>query len=85
MSEKKVVLTLMRVYKKTVTVDVSDSRFDGLTDEEIQDILIEEGLRDDEEVVGELFANASLEEFDNVEGDRYDIYKDGEQTFGGHL
>ena len=84
MAEKKIILTLQRVYKKEIEVDVSDSRFDGMSDEEIADILMNEDIID-EDIIGNLFADASFDEFDNVEGDRYDIYEGNRQVYGGHL
>ena len=84
MAEKKIVLTLQRVYKKEIEIEVDSEQFEGLSNEEIVDKLCDgEGI--DETEIDNSFADASFYEFDNVEGDRYYIYEDGKNIYGGHL
>ena len=87
--KKQVVLTLKRFYFKEVEIVVDDELIKGKTDEEISDFLIEDYPYEEEE---ELFKNSELEELEinsngaiNEDTDRFDIYEDNEQTYGGHL
>lgn len=87
--KKQVIVTLTKVYKREVEREVSAELIEGMTDEEIQTFLMEEWDEVDLDDEG-VFENVELieipfEESPYVYTDRYDIYEDGKQVYGGHL
>jgi len=84
-------VTLTRLYKKEVVVEVNNEKFANMTEEEIADALMNNCEVDDED---KLFEKAELQQIDfneevmgiDADTDRYDIYnEEGEQIYGGHL
>ena len=87
--KKKTTVTLKRFYFKEVEIEIDTNFLNGKTDEEIADFLMEDYPYEEEE---ELFENAELEELEidsngviEEDTDRFDIYENGEQVYGGHL
>jgi len=85
----KTTVTLKRFYFKEVEIEVDNELLRGMDCEQISTFLVEEHCIEKEE---SLFEDAKLEELEvNNEGkiyedtDRYDIYEDGKQVYGGHL
>ena len=91
--KKQVIVTLTKVYKREVEREVSAELIEGMTDEEIQTFLIEEWDEvdlDDDGSKWKNFEYVELEEISSVvspyvDTDRFDIYEDGKQVYGGHL
>jgi len=82
-------VTLTRVYKKVVTIEVDEKLLEGKTEEEIGEFLFgyefgnEDALFEKAEYQQISFNEDSLEEADT---DRFDIYnKKGKQIYGGHM
>lgn len=81
-------VTLTKVFKKEVTIEIDQNLLKGKNEEEIVDFLREEYRYDDS-----LFENAELIELEftensinNVDTDRFDIVNEnGEHIYGGHL
>jgi|TARA_R110000772_G_scaffold57163_1_gene129666 hypothetical protein len=87
--KKKVTVTLTRVYMKEVEIEINNDLIKGMTDEEIATFLMEEYSFEEED---ELFDKAELEMVSHdedslatVDTDRFDIYEDDKQVYGGHL
>jgi len=87
----KTIVTLKRFYFKRIEIEIDNNLLEGKTEEEIATFLIEEYPFGEEEEE-RLFNKAKLEglEIDstgiiNEDTDRYDIYEDGKQVYGGHL
>lgn len=87
--EQKVTVTLKRFYFKEVEMEIDNELIKGMSHEEIATYLIEEHRYDNED---ELFDKAELDDLEiDGEGviyedtDRYDIYEDNNQVYGGHL
>jgi hypothetical protein len=85
----KTIITLKRFYSKKVEIKIDPSLLKGKTEEQIVRYLREEYPYEEED---ELFEKAKLEtlELDHnnrilTDTDRYDIYENGEQVYGGHL
>ena len=94
--EQKVTVTLKRFYFKEVEMEIDNELIKGMSHEEIATYLIEEHRYDNED---ELFDKAELDDLVvshsslEIDGegvihedtDRYDIYEDNNQVYGGHL
>jgi hypothetical protein len=82
----KAIVTLTRMYKKEVEIEVEPNLIKGMSDEEIATFLMEEH---DYTMEDDLFELAEFEQvaFDDiVDTDRYDIYNEnGKNVYGGHL
>lgn len=82
-------LTYTKLYKKTVVAEINLSEFpEGITDEQIDEVLYFKDLPQPD------FDGVEAEEIEHpdrhgyiegVDEDRYDIYRDGKKTYGGHL
>ena len=79
-------VTLTRVFKKEVVIEVNKDLLKGMNEEQIHDFLIEEYDFGNE---NELFESAELVEISyigEVDTDRFDIEDDnGKVVYGGHL
>ena len=83
-------VTLTRVFKKEVTIEISKDLLKGMNEEQIQTFLMEEYEREDED---KLFENAELVQIDfdeyslnEADTDRFDIEDDnGTHIYGGHI
>ena len=84
--KKKVVVKMYQKLVKEVEVEVDASLVEGKTNEEIQDLL-ESGSFINDEDLNNLFDKAELETLDSSseQEDRYDIYENDTQVYGGHL
>lgn len=87
--EQKVTVTLKRFYFKEVEIEIDNELLKGMSHEEIATYLMEEHRYDNED---ELFNKAELDDLEIDAGgviyedtDRYDIYEDDNQVYGGHL
>jgi len=87
--EQKVTVTLKRFYFKEVEIEIDNELLKGMGHEEIATYLMEEHRYDNED---ELFDKAELDDLEIDAGgvihedtDRYDIYEDDKQVYGGHL
>jgi hypothetical protein len=85
--KKEIIVTLTRVFKKEVEITIPTELVKGMTDEEIQYYLQDEH---DYDYIEEQFEHAESidiphDEAIYVDTDRFDIYEDGKQTYGGHL
>ncbi len=87
--EQKVTVTLKRFYFKEVEIEIDNELLKGMSHEEIATYLMEEHRYDNED---ELFDKAELDDLEIDAGgvihedtDRYDIYEDDNQVYGGHL
>tara|TARA_R100000988_G_scaffold103024_1_gene80421 strand:+ start:316 stop:582 length:267 start_codon:yes stop_codon:yes gene_type:complete len=87
--EQKVTVTLKRFYFKEVEIEIDNELLKGMSHEEIATYLMEEHRYDNED---ELFDKAELDDLEIDAGgvihedtDRYDIYEDNNQVYGGHL
>jgi hypothetical protein len=87
----KATLTLKRFYFKEVELEISQEILKNKTEEEIANLLTEDIPVDSEEI-DNLFKQAEMYDLEiDHEGkiyedtDRYDIYDNGEQVYGGHL
>jgi hypothetical protein len=87
--EQKVTVTLKRFYFKEVEIEIDNELLKGMSHEEIATYLMEEHSYDNED---ELFDKAELDDLEIDTGgvihedtDRYDIYEDDNQVYGGHL
>ena len=87
--EQKVIVTLKRFYFKEVEIEIDNELLKGMSHEEIATYLMEEHRYDNED---ELFDKAELDDLEIDAGgvidedtDRYDIYEDDKQVYGGHL
>jgi len=87
--EQKVTVTLKRFYFKEVEIEIDNELLKGMSHEEIATYLMEEHRYDNED---ELFDKAELDDLEIDAGgvidedtDRYDIYEDDKQVYGGHL
>tara|TARA_Y100000004_G_C8870694_1_gene393148 strand:- start:189 stop:458 length:270 start_codon:yes stop_codon:yes gene_type:complete len=87
---QKVTVTLKRFYFKEVKIEVNNELLKGMNHEEISDYLIEEWSHHYDEDA--LFDKAELDDLEvdiggtiQEDTDRYDIYENGKQVFGGHL
>jgi len=83
-------VTLKRFYFKEVEIEIDNELLKGMNHEEISDYLIEKWSHHYDEDA--LFDKAELDDLEvDVGGtiqedtDRYDIYENGKQVFGGHL
>jgi len=85
----KTTITLKRFYFKEVEIEVDNKLLEGMDDEEISDFLIEEYSpqchEDDFNKVE--YQHLEIDHKDKIQEDtdRYDIYRNGKQVFGGHL
>ena len=83
-------VTLTRVFKKEVVIEINKELLKGMDEEQIHDFLMEEYDYEDED---KLFENAELVQIDfnedslhEADTDRFDIEDDnGENIYGGHL
>lgn len=87
--EHKVTVTLKRFYFKEVEIEIDNELLKGMSHEEIATYLMEEHRYNNED---ELFDKAELDDLEIDAGgvihedtDRYDIYEDNNQVYGGHL
>lgn len=81
----KATVTIYRYYYKTVEIEIDKDTTNGLTPEEIAEKLIDGAIVFDEELVHEAPLE-SLNDFEDIETDRYDIYdQKDKQIYGGHL
>ena len=87
--EQKVTVTLKRFYFKEVEIEIDNELLKGMSHEEIATYLTEEHRYNNED---ELFNKAELDDLEIDAGgvihedtDRYDIYEDDNQVYGGHL
>ena len=87
--KQKVTVTLKRFYFKEVEIEIDNELLKGMSHEEIATYLMEEHSYDNED---ELFDKAELDDLEIDAGgvihedtDRYDIYEDDNQVYGGHL
>lgn len=87
--KKEIIVTLTRVFKKEVEITIPTELVKGMTDEEIQVFLSEEYDYPTEE---DYFDSAELEhilhredDLADADTDRFDIYENGRNTYGGHL
>tara|TARA_R110000751_G_scaffold6143_3_gene26671 strand:+ start:914 stop:1198 length:285 start_codon:yes stop_codon:yes gene_type:complete len=93
--KQKVTVTLKRFYFKEVEMEIDNELIKGMSHEEIATYLMEEHPYDTED---ELFDKAELDDLEidltlgSFEGgviredtDRYDIYENDKQIYGGHL
>ena len=87
--EQKVTVTLKRFYFKEVEIEIDNELLKGMSHEEIATYLMEEHRYNNED---ELFDKAELDDLEIDAGgvihedtDRYDIYEDNNQVYGGHL
>ena len=86
----KAIVTLTRVFKKEVTIEINKDLLKGMNEEQIQTFLMEEYEREDED---KLFENAELVQIDfdedslnEADTDRFDIEDDnGIHIYGGHI
>mgnify|MGYP003662677618 CR=1 FL=1 len=88
----KTIVTLTRLYAKTLEIEIDNTLLEGMDDEEISTYLMEDYDYGDEDI---LFDKVEAEQIDfpddngyidGVDSDRYDIYDDNDkQTYGGHL
>ena len=86
---KTVIVTFTRVYKRVVEREVSEELVKDMTDEQIHTFLIEEWVEVDDNDNG-LFEDVELEliqheESEHADTDRFDIYQDDVNVYGGHL
>ncbi len=88
--EHKVTVTLKRFYFKEVEIEVNNELLKGMSHEEIATYLMEEQYHHYDEDA--LFDKAELDDLEIDAGgiiyedtDRYDIYEDDNQVYGGHL
>lgn len=86
----KTTITLTRLYKKEVVIEVNKDDLVGMTPEQIGESLMAHHDSDEDE----LFDEAELQPIEfqeevrgiDADTDRYDIYDDnGKQIYGGHL
>ena len=87
--EQKVTVTLKRFYFKEVEIEIDNELLKGMSHEEIATYLMEEHRYNNED---ELFDKAKLDDLEidargviHEDTDRYDIYEDDNQVYGGHL
>ena len=87
--KQKVTVTLKRFYFKEVEIEIDNKLLKGMSNKEIATYLMEEYPYNTED---ELFDKAELDNLEIDEGgiihedtDRYDIYEDDNQVYGGHL
>jgi hypothetical protein len=88
--EMKTIVSLTRVFKKEVTIEISKDLLKGMDEDQIQTFLMEEYEHEDED---KLFENAELVQIDfdedslnEADTDRFDIEDgNGNNIFGGHL
>lgn len=85
----KTTVTLKRFYFKEVEIEVDNKLLRGMGAEQISTYLMEEYPYDEED---EEFNKAELQDLEvdhkgkiHEDTDRYDIYDNGEQVYGGHL
>ncbi len=89
---QKVTVTLSRFYFKELEITIDNELLKGMSHEEIADYLIEEWSPIDDDNEDEAFAGAKLQHLEvdiggtiHQDTDRYDIYENNKQVFGGHL
>jgi len=87
---QKVTVTLSRFYFKELEITIDNELLKGMSHEEIADYLIEDWSYELTE--DEAFAGAKLQHLEvdiggtiHQDTDRYDIYENNKQVFGGHL
>ena len=86
----KTIVTLTRVFKKEVEIEIPKDLLKGMNEEQIHTFLMEEYVFEDED---KLFESAELVQIDfeedslnEADTDRFDIEDDnGKKIYGGHL
>lgn len=83
----KTTLTLTRVFKKELLIEVDEELIKGMSAEQIGTFLLEQSFDYNAE-----FEKAELEQIDfnedslnEADTDRFDIYDNGKHIYGGHL
>lgn len=88
----KTIVTLTRVYKKEVEIEIDNELLIGMDEEQIADYLFDDHEWDNDKEEA-LFDKAPFQDVsfyegkidESVDDDRFDIYQDDKIIYGGHL